>query len=70
MSGSPEADIARLEERANSAKEDIMEIKAVVSQHATEIGALRRFVAWLMGAAAVSGAILSQVGEVLIGKIK
>lgn len=70
MTGSPEVDIARLEVRADNADDDIAELKGKANKHDDEIGALRRFVAWLMGAAAVSGAILSQVGEALIGKIK
>jgi hypothetical protein len=70
--GSPEVEIARLELRVDNADKDIAELKADLKEdreHAradrekdrAEVSELRRALAWLMGAAVIVGAILSQL---------
>lgn len=68
--GSPEVEIARLEMRANNADNDIAELKAEIAKLRDEMGVVRRSIAWIMGAAAIVGAILSQLGGLVADKLK
>jgi hypothetical protein len=68
--GSPEVEIARLEQRMDNADGDIAELKAEHIKFRDEIGVVRRSIAWILGAAAIVGAVLSQLAGVLADKIK
>ncbi|MDO9334924.1 MAG: hypothetical protein Q7T61_00855 [Caulobacter sp.] len=68
--GSPEVEIARLEQRMDNAEGDITELKTEQGKFRDEIGTVRRSLAWIMGAAAIVGAILSQLAGVMADKIK
>lgn len=68
--GSPEVEIARLEQRVDNAERDIAELKAENKALRDEVGIVRRSIAWIMGAAAIVGAILSQLGGLVADKLK
>lgn len=70
--GSPEVEIAKLELRADNADREIAALKVQREKDQDqydkdrekdrdEVSTLRRSLAWIMGAAAVIGAILSQL---------
>lgn len=79
--GTPEVEIARLEQRADTTDREIAELKTDRdrdnNEHKNEIGKLRdelgivrRSLAWIMGATAIVGAILSQLAGVMADKLK
>ncbi len=62
--------IARLEVRSDTQDKDIAELTAELVKLREEVQALRRFQAWLLGAAAVVGAMISQFSSVVAEKLK
>lgn len=54
----------------DNAEGDITELKTEQGKFRDEIGTVRRSLAWIMGAAAIVGAILSQLAGVMADKIK
>ena len=62
--------IARLEVRADTMEKDISDLTAECVKHREEIGGLRRFQAWLLGGAAVLGALISQFSQLLAERLR
>lgn len=62
--------IARLEVRADTMQQDIAELRAECVTHREQIGGLRRFQAWLLGGAAVLGALISQFSQLIAERLK
>lgn len=70
MNGSPEVEIARLEMRADNTDTDIAELKVAIKEVRDEVGALRRFQAWLMGGMALAGGLITQFGSAILERLK
>ena len=62
--------LTRLEERVADLRSDFKDLRVDVRKNAEDIGALRRFQAWLLGGAAVVGAVLSHFASALVEKLK
>ncbi|MFN3858097.1 MAG: hypothetical protein ACK4RV_10125 [Caulobacter sp.] len=67
MNGGPEIHIARLEVRADNADADIAELKADAKAMRDEIGALRRLIATVGGAAGVLSSLMTLALNKLFG---
>ena len=70
MTETPGEKIAKLEERVADLRADYAELRMDVRKNSEDIGALRRFQAWLLGGAAVVGAVLSHFASALVERLK